>query len=218
MSIGISTVIWVLLILIVIYFWRNIVNLIGGLVYLLVIVFIALFLIMNFTDLNIKPPEFYTEIRKGNTDYLVEKKDTAFEKALETKDKINNLDSEVIQEDGVVGDKEDNTGVLITSIEDSQLNFSDESRSDGLEGKDKGKDGDKNEGKGKGKENKATKEPLKEGLIPYEKIPEYVENSDMDESTKKLVLNLSPYVKWEYVSEEYHIESTKEGVLIEEYK
>ena len=194
MTIGISTVIWVLLILIVIYFWRNIVNLIGGLVYLLVIVFIALFLVMNFTDLNIKPPEFYTEIRKGNTDYLVEKKDTAFDK------------------DGI---GENTTGVLITSIKDSQLNFSDESRSKDLE---EGNDKDKDKSKGKSKEIKATKEPLKEGLIPYENIPEYLENSNMDESTKKLVLNLSPYVKWEYVSEEYHIESTKEGVLIEEYK
>lgn len=214
MTIGISTIIWVLLILIVIYFWRNIVNLIGGLVYLLVIVFIALFLVMNFTDLNIKPPEFYTEIRKGNTDYLVEKKDTAFDKALETKDKINNLDSEVINEDKD-GIGENTSVVLITSIKDSQLNFSDESRSKDLE---EGNDKDKGKSKGKSKENKETKEPLKEGLIPYENIPEYLENSDMDESTKKLVLNLSPYVKWEYVSEEYHIESTKEGVLIEEYK
>lgn len=214
MTIGISTVIWVLLILIVIYFWRNIVNLIGGLVYLLLIVFIALFLVMNFTDLNIKPPEFYTEIRKGNTDYLVEKKDTAFDKALETKDKINNLDSEVINEDKD-GIGENTSVVLITSIKDSQLNFSDESRSKDLE---EGNDKDKGKSKGKSKEIKETKEPLKEGLIPYEKIPEYLENSKMDESTKKLVLNLSPYVKWEYVSEEYHIESTKEGVLIEEYK
>src|SRR5699024_9885329 len=133
MEIGLSTLVWVLIILVVIKFWRNIVNLIGGLVWLGVFVLIAIFIITNFTTLNIDKYvdiSFYDDLRRGETEYLVEKKDTAFDSALKMKDDINTIGTEddAFKEQEDVTEVEVSSASSVRSIEESNLNFNDESK------------------------------------------------------------------------------------------
>lgn len=221
MEIGLSTIVWIALILLIVRYWRNIFNLLGGLVYLGLFVLLLIFLVTNFTTLNIDKYvdiSFYDELRRGDEEFLVEHKDNAFEKALEAKDGINSIGTE----DDVFKDKEsiEKVSSYVTSIEDSQLNFNDESK--GNEGNINSEDQKEVETTTESEEEdktetKETKEDKNvEGLIAYSDIDEYLETEgkDMSEDTKNLVRNLSPYVSWKYSDGEYDIESTKEGVSI----
>lgn len=222
MEIGLSTIVWIALILLLVKFWRNIFNAIGGLIYLGIVVLIGIFLVTNFTTLNIDKYvdiSFYDELRRGDDEFLVEHKDNAFENALKAKDGINSIGTE----EDVFKDKEDLDKVssYVTTIEDSQINFNDESK--GNEGS---KEGVKEDTKEEDKVNdedgvegkKEVKEETKsdEGLISYSDIDNYLETTGkgMSEDTKNLVRNLSPYVSWKYNDGEYEIESTKDGVKI----
>lgn len=223
MEIGLSTLVWVLIILVVIKFWRNIVNLIGGLVWLGVFVLIAIFIITNFTTLNIDKYvdiSFYDDLRRGETEYLVEKKDTAFDSALKMKDDINTIGTEddAFKEQEDVTEVEVSSASSVRSIEESNLNFNDESKGATPEGEPEGELGDK-EGETKSETNsKETKEGIEGGLIGYDTVDTYLEElgGAMSEDTKNLVRNLSPYVSWKYSDGDWRIESTSEGIIIEE--
>lgn len=223
MEIGLSTLVWVLIILVVIKFWRNIVNLIGGLVWLGVFVLIAIFIITNFTTLNIDKYvdiSFYDDLRRGDTEYLVEKKDTAFDSALKMKDDINTIGTEddAFKEQEDVTEVEVSSASSVRSIEESNLNFNDESKGATPEGEPEGELGDK-EGETKSETNsKETKEGIEGGLIGYDTVDTYLEElgGAMSEDTKNLVRNLSPYVSWKYSDGDWRIESTSEGIIIEE--
>lgn len=223
MEIGLSTLVWVLIILVVIKFWRNIVNLIGGLVWLGVFVLIAIFIITNFTTLNIDKYvdiSFYDDLRRGDTEYLVEKKDTAFDSALKMKDDINTIGTEddAFKEQEDVTEVEVSSASSVRSIEESNLNFNDESKGATPEGEPEGELGDK-EGETKSETNsKETKEGIEGGLIGYDTVDTYLEElgGAMSEDTKNLVRNLSPYVSWKYSDGDWRIESTSEGIILEE--
>lgn len=223
MEIGLSTLVWVLIILVVIKFWRNIVNLIGGLVWLGVFVLIAIFIITNFTTLNIDKYvdiSFYDDLRRGETEYLVEKKDTAFDSALKMKDDINTIGTEddAFKEQEDVTEVEVSSASSVRSIEESNLNFNDESKGATPEGEPEGELGDK-EGETKSETNsKETKEGIEGGLIGYDTVDTYLEElgGAMSEDTKNLVRNLSPYVSWKYSDGDWRIESTSEGIILEE--
>lgn len=223
MEIGLSTLVWVLIILVVIKFWRNIVNLIGGLVWFGVFILIAIFIITNFTTLNIDKYvdiSFYDDLRRGETEYLVEKKDTAFDSALKMKDDINTIGTEddAFKEQEDVTEVEVSSASSVRSIEESNLNFNDESKGATPEGEPEGELGDK-EGETKSETNsKETKEGIEGGLIGYDTVDTYLEElgGAMSEDTKNLVRNLSPYVSWKYSDGDWRIESTSEGIIIEE--
>lgn len=223
MEIGLSTLVWVLIILVVIKFWRNIVNLIGGLVWLGVFVLIAIFIITNFTTLNIDKYvdiSFYDDLRRGDTEYLVEKKDTAFDSALKMKDDINTIGTEddAFKEQEDVTEVEVSSASSVRSIEESNLNFNDESKGATPEEEPEGELGDK-EGETKSETNsKETKEGIEGGLIGYDTVDTYLEElgGAMSEDTKNLVRNLSPYVSWKYSDGDWRIESTSEGIILEE--
>lgn len=223
MEIGLSTLVWVLIILVVIKFWRNIVNLIGGLVWFGVFILIAIFIITNFTTLNIDKYvdiSFYDDLRRGDTEYLVEKKDTAFDSALKMKDDINTIGTEddAFKEPEDVTEVEVSSASSVRSIEESNLNFNDESKGATPEGEPEGELGDK-EGETKSETNsKETKEGIEGGLIGYDTVDTYLEElgGAMSEDTKNLVRNLSPYVSWKYSDGDWRIESTSEGIIIEE--
>lgn len=249
MEIGLSTLVWVLLILIVIKFWRNIVNLIGGLVWFGVFILIAIFIITNFTTLNIDKYVdigFYDDIRRGDSDYLVEKKDTAFDSALKLKDDINTIGTEddafkkeeesAESAEGGTGTGDDESSVSntesvesmshsqVSSITESNLNFNDESK--GKEDLDT-LDSESEQEANKSKEDSegVTEEGLEElegdkqgGLVSYDEVDSYLSKigGGMNEDTKNLVRNLSPYVTWKYSDGDWNIESTSEGIIIEE--
>lgn len=231
MEIGLSTLVWVLIILVVIKFWRNIVNLIGGLVWLGVFVLIAIFIITNFTTLNIDKYvdiSFYDDLRRGETEYLVEKKDTAFDSALKMKDDINTIGTEddAFKEQEDVTEVEVSSASSVRSIEESNLNFNDESKGATPEGEPEGELGDK-EGETQSEtksetesetKSKETKEGIEGGLIGYDTVDTYLEElgGAMSEDTKNLVRNLSPYVSWKYSDGDWRIESTSEGIILEE--
>lgn len=252
MDIGLGTIVWVAIILIFIRYWKNIFNLIGGAIYLVAIVILFLFVILNFTNLPIERfvnLDFYDEIREDSGGYLVEKKDNAFESALEAKDSINSLndenattEEETTQDDKDNKDDTDNEGAMeeedkgeegekgvenskgvgktltnTSSIEESNINFNDESQ-DNTESESEEREegsGTKEENGDNKEESKSTEGIGKEELVPYGELDDYLGTIEMREDTKNLVKNLSPYVTWEYDDGEWLVESTKEGVKLE---
>lgn len=223
MEIGLSTLVWVLIILVVIKFWRNIVNLVGGLVWFGVFILIAIFIITNFTTLNIDKYvdiSFYDDLRRGETEYLVEKKDTAFDSALKLKDDINTIGTEddAFKEQEDVTEVEVSSASSVRSVEESNLNFNDESKGATPEEEPEGELGDKEGETQTETKSKETKEGIEGGLIGYDTVDTYLEElgGAMSEDTKNLVRNLSPYVSWKYSDGDWRIESTSEGIVIEE--
>lgn len=232
MEIGLSALVWIAIIFIIIRYWKNIFNFIGGLIYLFIVILIGLFLVLNFTNLNLDryiDLSFYDDIRQDSGGYLVEKKDNAFDKAIETKDKINNIGNEEEVSDTVedeVDNKENNKGTEtdegnndsnegfsnVTTVEESNINFNDESREE--EGEDEDNSEEVNDSEEVEEEEEEVKEgkATDEGVVPYKDLDSYLETIDMKEDTKNLVRNLSPYVTWEYDDGEWTVESTKEGV------
>lgn len=200
-SLGLSTLVYILIGAIIIRYWQQIFNLIGGVLYLVLFIILAIFMLNTFTDFNLGNKVdigWYNRLTNEKEDYLIEKKDDTFKKVDEIKKGIDDLDSE---------SKSEQAGFSKIDEPKKDINFEDESK--------KGNNNNKEMGVKKGSKNIDNNKSLiksNEYQLKYEDINTFVKENPLKLTVDelKLIEGLTPYMEWEYKGKDLEINSTKD--------
>lgn len=194
-SLGLSTLVYILIAAILIRYWKQIFNLIGGVLYLVLFIIMAIFMLNTFTDFNLGNKidiGWYNRLTTEKEDYLIEKKDDTFNKVGEVKEGIDALDSDS-------KGKEESFSKIDEPKKD--INFKDESK-DVVRGKDVSV--------GEVKESKGVYD------LKYGDVDKFVKDNPLklNEDELKLIEGLTPYMDWEYKGKDLEIKSSKDLIKL----
>lgn len=206
-TIGLSTLVYILIAVIIFRYWKNIVNAIGGLVYLLLFVILAIFMLNTFTNFNLGNKidiGWYNRLTSEKEDYLIEKKDETFKKAEDFKKSVDNLDEDISTETPFKKTTTENKNENVNFEDESKNNSSDTSKKDNKSIKINKTD------------NKNKKTMRKNGTIhiKYNEVDKFIKENKykLNEDELDLIKGLSPYVDWKYDSDRINIKSNKNGI------
>lgn len=204
-SLGLSTLVYILIGAIIIRYWQQIFNLIGGVLYLVLFIILAIFMLNTFTDFNLGNKVdigWYNRLTNEKEDYLIEKKDDTFKKVGEVKKGIDSLDEESNKEQA---------GFSKIEEPKKDINFEDESK---VSSENTKETGIKIDSKDKLKSKSVIKP--KEYELKYEDISRFVKENPLKltKDELKLIEGLTPYIEWEYKGKNLEINSTKDIIKL----
>lgn len=206
LEIGLSILVWVAIALILVKFWRNILNLIGGFVYLVAVLLVIVFILVNFTNFNVDEYvdlTFYDKVRQGDTEYLIEQRDIFLGHARDAVDVINSLDGDSTTNHVDTESYEAIESPIFPIIMPVELSDIDMGYVQAAE---------------KPVENSDTKtlDVVKyEGdttTVKYREVEQFLNGVSMREDTQQLVRHLSPHIEWQYGDGEWLIHSHRGGI------